>query len=360
VPAKQKKSALDVGYLRTATSSSLASSVFSVQVQEEEQRLIHEKQPQQIAIELLHNNPYQPRVAIEEESLQQLADTIASQGFQGVLVARSHPQKPGAYQITAGHRRREAAKRAGLTTLPAIVHPWSDQEMATLAATENIQREDLSPLEEGRLFQLMIDELGLTQVEVANAVKKDRGYVRNRLRLATAPEDIQAFIIAKTDSMRAVIYLLDIEDPTDRAPVIEQLLKRTLTTEDLPAYVEELKRRKLAPPAPPAMEMAPRQTERELISWQQPTSNDAEKQSSLPRVSSTPNISEPLAPDADHHASQRMPSQTRVRLVKLKTILRYITEYQKSLGEQDELSGDEWEIFQRIEAVVQALSQREV
>src|SRR2546430_7296212 len=208
-----KKTGLDVDYLRTATSTTLASSVFATRVQEEEQRLIHEKEPLQIALERLLDNPYQPRVSMEEEGLQQLAETIAAHGFQGVLVARPHPQQAGFYQLTAGHRRREAAKRAGLKTLPVIVHPWSDQDMATLAATENIQREDLSPLEEGKLFQVMIDEMWLTQVDVANAIKKDRGYVRNRLRLAGAPADIQAFVAVKPDSMRAVIYLLDIEDP---------------------------------------------------------------------------------------------------------------------------------------------------
>src|SRR5258708_23449412 len=115
--------------------------------------------------------------------------------------------------------------------------------MATLAETENMQCEDLSHLEEGKLFQMMFDEMGLTQVDVADAIKKDRGYVRNRLRLASAPADIQAFVASKADSMRAVIYLLDIEDPAERAPIIEQLLQRTLTTEDLPAYLAELRQR---------------------------------------------------------------------------------------------------------------------
>jgi ParB family chromosome partitioning protein len=349
VAGKTKKTGLDVDYLRTATSTTLASSVFATRVQEEEQRLIHEKQAQQIALERLLDNPYQPRVSMEEEGLQQLAETIAAHGFQGVLVARPHPRQAGSYQLTAGHRRREAAKRAGLKTLPVIVHPWSDQDMATLAATENIQREDLSPLEEGKLFQVMIDEMGLTQVDVANAIKKDRGYVRNRLRLASAPADIQAFVAAKADSMRAVIYLLDIEDPAERAPVIEQLLQRTLTTEDLPAYVEELKQRRNAPPALAAKV-------------------DAATEPPLPVAASTPMAPTPEAPDhtpgvspASDAASRapRVPardlSQERVRQVKLKTIARYLGEYRRSLAGLAEVPAEELALLCQIEAMVREL-----
>lgn len=330
MPGKAKKSGLDVGYLRTATSSTLASSILATRVQETEQRLVHEKQPQQIDLAYLLNNPYQPRVAMDDESLQQLADTISSQGFQGVLIARAHPERSGFYQITAGHRRKEAARRAGLKTLPVIVHSWTDQEMATLAATENIQRDDLSPLEEGRLFQTMIDEMHLTQVEVASAIKKDRGYVRNRLRLAKAPEDIQAFISTKADSMRAVIYLLDIEDPAERAPIIDQLLKRTLTTEDLPAYLNELRQRKSAPPTP------------------------------LPEPQFTP------APSAldDNFATQpstptppREMSQERVRQTKLKTVLRYLTEYQRLLAQQPERSAAEYSLLGLISDIVASLNE---
>ena len=380
---KLKKASLDVDYLRTVTSSSLASSVFTVQVQEEEQRLIHEKQPQHLTIDLLYNNPYQPRVSMEEESLLQLAETIKSQGFQGVLIARPHPEKPGTYQITAGHRRREAAKKAGLETLPVIVHPWSDLEMATLSATENIQREDLSPLEEGKLFQLMIEQLGLTQVDVANAVKKDRGYVRNRLRLATAPEDIQTFITAKPDSIRAVIYLLDIEDPADRAPVIEQLLKRTMTTEDLPAYVEELRKKKhpsLVPfveiaaqqtvkestPQQPATlpleEIAAQQTIREPDSQPQTPKDQFEKPEALAREAHPSDMAS-VASSSKSEAevvpqTNRALSQARIRQVKLKTILRYANEYQKLVEEQGELSDDERDILKQIAVIVKALSWR--
>jgi len=303
---------------------------------------------------------------MDEESLQQLTDTIVSQGFQGVLVARAHPQQAGMYQLTAGHRRREAARRAGLKTLPIIVHAWSDQEMATLAATENIQREDLTPLEEGKLFHLMISELGLTQVEVANAVKKDRGYVRNRLRLATAPADIQAFVQMKADSMRAVIYLLDIDDPAERAPVIEQLLKKTLTTEDLPAYIEQLKQRPLIPT--PSQLSAPVLFHAETTSPAQDATQVVDKHaegaaSSQARATIPPfqeGTTTPAPPTAiareSHKESQRDLSPARTRQVKLKTILRYLGEYQKSLkGQEEGITEDERDLLRQISNTVQGL-----
>jgi ParB family chromosome partitioning protein len=353
--AKQvKKSMLDVGYLRTATSKTLASSIFTSPVNEEQQRLIHEKQPEQIDIDLLHDNPYQPRQMLDETNLQQLADTIASQGFQGVLVARPHPQIDGAYQITAGHRRRAAAKRSGMHTLPVIVHSWSDQEMATLAATENIQREDLSPLEEGKLFQLMIDEMNLTQVEVANAIKKDRGYVRNRLRLASAPPDIQAFITAKPNSMRAVIYLLDIEDPAERAPIIERLLQRTLTTEDLPGYVDEIKRQKTEPPASPAPII-------DMVEQMPPAAQTiAETHGIQVRAEPDPQptfqpASQPQ-PERISETRTRPSTQMKARQTRLRAIYRQLLDYRQLLTEQEEQPTQvERTILRQIDEIMQQI-----
>lgn len=350
MPGRSKKSTLDVGYLRTATANGLASSIFTSKVQEEEQRLLHEKQPQQIDIDLLFDNPFQPRVAMEEESLQQLSETIASHGFQGVLVARPHPQRPGTYQLTAGHRRREAAKRAGLKKLPVIVHSWSDQDMATLAATENIQREDLSPLEEGKLFLIMIDQMGLTQVEVASAIKKDRGYVRNRLRLAKAPADIQAFIEMKTDSMRAVIYLLDIEDVTERAQIIAQLLNRKLTTEDLPGYIEELKRRKREGMLAEDESAASANVNAVLGSE---ISVSAE-QSSV-SASARERLTES---DQGEPSKVTNMSQERVRKTKLKTIQRYLSDYQRLVSarsDDEEIFEEEHDLLLQIQDMVQQI-----
>jgi ParB family chromosome partitioning protein len=324
---KPKKSGLDVSYLRTTPSTTLAAGLLATTVQEKKKQLVHEQTPSQVSIDRLLDNPYQPRVSMDEESLQQLAETIIAQGFHGVLVARPHPSLVGNYQITAGHRRREAAKRAGLRMLPVIVSEWSEQEMAILAATENIQREDLSPLEEGRLFQLMSEEMGMTQVEIANMVKKDRGYVRNRLRIASAPEDIQAFVETKTDSLRAVIYLLEIEDEQERAILIDQLLKKTLLTEDLASYVEDRKREGPVEVIPTI-----------------PQTQTSEK-SPVPEKRK-------LEEGTSSSSGQAM-SAERIRSTRLKTILRTLSDYRKRLTQQDPPSQEERDLLQQILSLAQ-------
>ena len=190
-----------------------------------------------IRLDRLLDNPYQPRVEIRSESIDELAGVIRSQGFQGVLVARVAPDAPGAYQLTAGHRRREAARRAGLHILPVVVRDLTDEEMVTLAITENIQREDLTPLEEGRIYLLMSDEMGFTHEQIAREVGRKRGYIENRIRVARAPQDVQDLIQAKPDSIRAVATLIKVKDAQERGEIIRMMLAGRLTVEDLPGWI---------------------------------------------------------------------------------------------------------------------------
>jgi len=162
---------------------------------------------------------------------------IRAQGFQGVLVARPAPDRSGYYQLTAGHRRREAAKRAAMALLPVVVRDLSEEDMVTLAITENIQREDLTPLEEGRIYLLMADEMGYTHEQIAREVGRKRGYIENRIRVARSPKDVQELIQAKPDSIRAVATLIKVKDPAERAEIIKHMLAGTLTVEDLPGFI---------------------------------------------------------------------------------------------------------------------------
>ena len=190
-----------------------------------------------IRLDRLLDNPYQPRAEIRNDSIEELASVIRSQGFQGVLVARPAPNESGYYQLTAGHRRREAARRAGLHILPVVVRDLTDEELVTLAITENIQREDLTPLEEGRIYLLMSDEMGFTHEQIAREVGRKRGYIENRIRVARAPQDVQELIQAKPDSIRAVATLIKVKDPQERAEIIRLLLAGRLTVEDLPGWI---------------------------------------------------------------------------------------------------------------------------
>ena len=195
---------------------------------------------QAIPVEISHllDNPYQPRLSIKPEALKELSDVIEKQGFLGVLVARPHPEQNNSYQIVAGHRRRDAARLAGLKTIPVVVKELLDEEMAAIAITENIQREDLTPLEEGKLFLHMAEEMGFTHELIAKAIGKNRGYVENRLRVARAPADIQELVQDKPDSLRAVATLIKVEDPTQRNVLITGLRTGKLTTDDVSRIAE--------------------------------------------------------------------------------------------------------------------------
>lgn len=203
-----------------------------------------------VEVDHLSDNPFQPRLDMDEQALDELAQVMKLQGFQGVLVARPTPLQDGNYQLTAGHRRREAARRAGLRVLPVVIQDLSDEEMVVRAITENIQREDLSPLEEGKIYLLMSEEMDYTYAQIAKEVGKTVSYVRNRLGVARGPEDVQILVQKKPDTLRAVIYLSKVEDPTARTNIIEQILGGSLTTDDLPAYIEAL--RSEEPEQPPA------------------------------------------------------------------------------------------------------------
>src|SRR4051812_39864832 len=231
--SKKRDQPIDLGFLQEQAGRTDLSGMFAASVSTESDM----QQAIMVKIERLLNNPYQPRLEMQDQGIEELAQVIRAQGFQGVLVARPDEVNKGFYQLTAGHRRREAAKRAGLTTLPVVVRELSDEETVTLAITENIQREDLTPLEEGKIYLLMSEEMGYTHEQIAREIGKKRGYVENRIRVARAPRDVQALILAKPDSLRAVANLIKVKDEADRAEIIQGMLAGVLTVEDLPGYI---------------------------------------------------------------------------------------------------------------------------
>jgi ParB/RepB/Spo0J family partition protein len=269
---------------------------------------LHKVQP--IALSFLEANPYQPRLEINPETLAEFAEVIRQQGFQGVLIARPHPAKPGYYQITAGHRRKAAAELAGLTVLPVMVRELIDEEMAALAITENIQRDDLNPLEEGRIYQLMLNEMDYTQEQIAKEIGKNRGYVVNRLRVANAPADVQALIIAKPDSLRAVSTLIKEENEQKRTEAIKLLLENKLTTDDLPDFLFNSP----AEPTEPGSAIAVNQLDKEVI---------AEVKSAQPTPESNPF------------------DDTRIGKAKLLSALRSLKNYSLKFGEKTEYTDEE-------------------
>jgi len=145
-----------------------------------------------IAIELIQRGTYQPRVHFEPDALQELADSIKAQGVIQPIVVR--PVSAGKFEIIAGERRWRASQLAGLQEIPAVVKELNDQSAAAISLIENIQREDLNPLEESRALQRLIDEFEMTHQQVAEVVSRSRATVTNLLRLKDLNEDVKLLV----------------------------------------------------------------------------------------------------------------------------------------------------------------------
>lgn len=146
---------------------------------------------QEIELDRIRPNPYQPRAGFEDESLDHLAVSIRENGLLQPLIVR--PAGDG-FEIVAGERRFRALRRLGWSSAPALVRGLSDEEMLVVALVENLQREDLSPLEEARGYRQLIDGFGLTQEDVGRHVGRDRSTISNALRLLTLPDEIQELV----------------------------------------------------------------------------------------------------------------------------------------------------------------------
>jgi ParB family chromosome partitioning protein len=144
---------------------------------------------QEIALDLIDPNPYQTRGHINEEALQELVSSIRSSGVVQPVVLR--PALEGRYQIVAGERRWLASKQAGKTTIPAIVRQISNEQAMEITIIENLQREDLNPMEQARAFERLSREFGLTQEQIATRTGKDRASIANFIRLLKLPETLQ-------------------------------------------------------------------------------------------------------------------------------------------------------------------------
>ena len=291
-----------------------------------------------LRVDRLLNNPYQPRAEISDDSIEELAGVIRAQGFQGVLVARPAPERSGFYQLTAGHRRREAAKRAGMPLLPVVVRDLTEEEMVTLAITENIQREDLTPLEEGKIYLLMSDEMGYTHEQIAREVGKKRGYIENRICVARSPSDVQALVQAKPDSIRAVATLIKVEDPAERAEIISMMLLGILTVEDLPGYVASRSPAKSDKSVMPNGRRAP--------------------QSVIPEGMAEAFAYQHAKAARDNIHNQNNRNAVRIGNAKLAAVLRYLNTYRDGSALRQSVSEQEQASLANIKAIVDELFAR--
>ena len=150
--------------------------------------------PREIPIELIHRNPDQPRRRFAEVEIAELADSIREKGVLQPVLVRPAPGMAGEYQLVAGERRWRAAQQAGLRAMPALIRDLDDKQVLEIAIVENVQREDLGPIEESLSYRSLIDKFGRTQEEVAQVVGKSRPHVANALRLLNLPAEVQTLL----------------------------------------------------------------------------------------------------------------------------------------------------------------------
>lgn len=230
-------------------------------IAEVEEKIINTTPKDQIVnidLEELRSNPYQPRKNFDEESLNELASSIKEHGvFQPIIAKKSIK----GYEIIAGERRVKASKLAGLKTIPAIIKEFSDEEMMEIALLENLQRENLSALEEAEAYQSLKTKLNLTQEELAIKVGKSRSHITNMLGLLTLPNEIKDEVMKGEISMGHARVLSKLEDKEQAISLADKVITENLSVrklEELTTSKDDFHRKK---------EIAPRQTKNNEYSY---------------------------------------------------------------------------------------------
>lgn len=193
---------------------------------------------QELPVAELELNPFQPRKHFDQAALEELSSTIREHGILTPVVVR---RSPVGFQIIAGERRIRAARLAGLTHVPAIIKDASDSQALQMALVENLQREDLNPLEAAEAYQRLVEEFGLTQEALAGRLGKDRSSVANSLRLLRLPKRIREDVAAGTLSEGHARAILGLEKLADQLRARDAVVKRGLTVRSTEALVRRLK-----------------------------------------------------------------------------------------------------------------------
>jgi ParB family chromosome partitioning protein len=188
-----------------------------------------------LPVERIQPNPFQARRSFED--LDELADAIRAQGFITRLRVRPDPAAPERYQLIYGERRLRAAQLAGLATVPCEVVDVTDAALLEVGLAENIQRRDLNPLEEASAFHSFIAQRGYTQARLAERIGKPRSYVQERLALLDAPEDVQAMIRQRPDTLRVAREIARVPTAAARRPLIAAVLAGRLSKDDVSTLV---------------------------------------------------------------------------------------------------------------------------
>lgn len=192
-------------------------------------------------IDKIKPNPYQPRLYFDETKLKELSNSIKEHGiFQPIIVTKSDND----YIIVAGERRFRAAELAGLNKIPAVIRKYDNNQMAEISLVENLQREDLSAIEEAKAYEAILKQTNITQQELAKKISKSRSHVTNLLGLLTLPEEVQKMVIEKQISMGHARTLSKLEDSEKIVSLARDIIKDNMTVREIEAKTfGELKKR---------------------------------------------------------------------------------------------------------------------
>ncbi len=189
-----------------------------------------------IPLDRIEPNPDQPRIQFDEATLDELAASIREHGVLQPILVR--PTGPNRYQLIAGERRWRASRTAGMTTIPALIEEIDDDAALEIAIIENLQREDLSPLDEALMYDRMVKDHGYSIRRLAQKLGKDKGYLENRLRLADAPDEIKELVSVRKDTLSHAYELLKVPDPKRRRRLAGQVASGELSLVKLRERIE--------------------------------------------------------------------------------------------------------------------------
>lgn len=195
-----------------------------------------DSEPVTVRISEVEPNRQQPRKAFDEEKLEELSESIKTFGLLSPILVQ---KRDGYYEIIAGERRWRAALKAGLKEIPVIIRDYSEKEILELSLIENIQREDLNPIEEAKAYKRLMDEFDMGQADVAVRVSKSRSAVANSVRLLKLGEPVQQMLVDGQISMGHARALLPLEDPEKQAELAQKIVNQSLSVRDTEKIVKE-------------------------------------------------------------------------------------------------------------------------
>jgi ParB family chromosome partitioning protein len=221
--------------LNEERSQGLSQNVLSL-LNADETTIVRPAAVRNIPVDRVVPNPNQPRLAMDKAGLEDLTASVREHGVLQPILVR--PQPNGHYQLIAGERRWRAAQGAGLAAIPALIEEIDDDTALEIAVIENLQREDLSPIDEALIYDKMIREHGYSIRKLAQKLGKDKGYLENRLRLADAPAEIRELVSVRKDTLSHAYELLKVDDPKKRKHLADMVARGELSLVKLREKIE--------------------------------------------------------------------------------------------------------------------------